>query len=159
MESFIVIDGQQRLTTIYLLLLALRDKLEQGHTLDILEKTLVNSSRHSNIPLPKASKLKLKPVKGDNDQLLLLVDRKFDEIDKSCGLWRNYDLFCRLIDLRRAQFEDEEYDVLEEISEGLDYLTCAKITLDADDNAQEIFERINSTGIPLSLSDKIRNFV
>ena len=38
-------------------------------------------------------------------------------------------------------------------------LTCAKIKLDEDDNAQEIFERINSTGVPLSLADKIRNFV
>ena len=41
-ESFIVIDGQQRLTTIYLLLIAMRDKLEKGHTLDILNKTLTN---------------------------------------------------------------------------------------------------------------------
>lgn len=39
-------------------------------------------------------------------------------------------------------------------------MTCAEIKLDDDDdNAQEIFERINSTGVPLSLSDKIRNFV
>ena len=158
-ESFIVIDGQQRLTTIYLLLIAMRDKLEKGHTLDILNKTLVNASRHGNIPLDKASKLKLKPVKEDNDQLLLLVDGKFDEIDKSSGLWRNYDLFCHLIDSRCEQFKNEDRDVLEEISEGLDYLTCAKITLDPDDNAQEIFERINSTGVPLSLSDKIRNFI
>ena len=158
-ESFVVIDGQQRLTTIYLLLIALRDKLESDHTLSILEKTLVNTSRHRNIPLDKTSKLKLKPVKGDNDQLLLLVDGKFDEIDKSCGIWNNYDLFCRLIDSRREKFRHEDRDILEEISEGLDYLTCAKIELDSDDNAQEIFERINSTGVPLSLSDKIRNFV
>ena len=46
------------------------------------------------------------------------------------------------------------------IYDGLEHLTCAEIKLDDDDdNAQEIFERINSTGVPLSLSDKIRNFV
>lgn len=49
---------------------------------------------------------------------------------------------------------------LANIYDGLEHLTCAEIKLDDDDdNAQEIFERINSTGVPLSLSDKIRNFV
>jgi uncharacterized protein with ParB-like and HNH nuclease domain len=45
------------------------------------------------------------------------------------------------------------------MSNGVCKLSCARIQLSNDNNAQEIFERINSTGVPLSLADKIRNFV
>ena len=48
---------------------------------------------------------------------------------------------------------------IKEIYKGIEKLIMAKISLQPEDNPQEIFERINSTGVPLSLSDKIRNFV
>lgn len=67
-----------------------------------------------------------------------------------------YTLFCELI--KKTLAESEGFDV-RNIYDGLEHLTCATIRLDEDDNAQEIFERINSTGVPLSLADKIRNFV
>ena len=65
--------------------------------------------------------------------------------------------FCDLI----QEFLNDNPDMgVGNIYDGLEHLTCAEIKLDDDDdNAQEIFERINSTGVPLSLSDKIRNFV
>lgn len=70
------------------------------------------------------------------------------------GIMRNYALFLSLI--RDCQ---ETGMSVKESYKGVEKLTCAKIKLDDDDHAQEIFERINSTGIPLSLADKIRNFV
>ncbi len=69
---------------------------------------------------------------------------------------RFYTLFCELI--KKTLAESEGFDV-RNIYDGLEHLTCATIRLDEDDTAQEIFERINSTGVPLSLADKIRNFV
>lgn len=45
------------------------------------------------------------------------------------------------------------------VHDGIDNLICADIRLDGDDDAQEIFERINSTGIKLGLPDLIRNYV
>ena len=72
-----------------------------------------------------------------------MMDEKTDEVDITSGIWRNYDLFCRLI---KEQLEAGMY--VKEIYKGLEKLTCASILLDDDDNAQEIFERINSTGIP-----------
>ena len=84
------------------------------------------------------------------------MDEKIGQMDKSSGIFRNYTLFCELI--KKTLAENEGFDV-RNIYDGLEHLTCATIRLDEDDNAQEIFERINSTGVPLSLADKIRNFV
>ena len=92
-----------------------------------------------------------------NNQLMLLMEDHAEQMDRTSGIYRNYELFCDLI----QDFLNDNPDMgVGNIYDGLEHLTCAEIKLDDDDdNAQEIFERINSTGVPLSLSDKIRNFV
>lgn len=155
-EYYVVIDGQQRLTTIYILIKALIDCAETEREKDTLLSAIYNVDKFSQYDIDEASKLKLKPVKSDNKQLILLMDEKIGQMDKSSGIFRNYTLFCELI--KKTLAENEGFDV-RNIYDGLEHLTCATIRLDEDDNAQEIFERINSTGVPLSLADKIRNFV
>lgn len=155
-EYYVVIDGQQRLTTIYILIKALIDCAETEREKDTLLSAIYNVDKFSQYDIDEASKLKLKPVKSDNKQLMLLMDEKIGQMDKSSGIFRNYTLFCELI--KKTLAENEGFDV-RNIYDGLEHLTCATIRLDEDDNAQEIFERINSTGVPLSLADKIRNFV
>lgn len=155
LQSYVIIDGQQRLTTIYLLLKALLDMSEKEYDKELIMDTIINQKKQASFEVTEATKLKLKPVKSDNKQLLLLMDNKYDEIDRSSGIWHNYELFCRLI--TQAMKDDEDLRI-KDIYNGIDRLTCAKILLSSDDNAQEIFERINSTGVPLSLADKIRNF-
>lgn len=88
---------------------------------------------------------------------MLLMEDHAEQMDRTSGIYRNYELFCDLI----REFLNDNPDMgVGNIYDGLEHLTCAEIKLDDDDdNAQEIFERINSTGVPLSLSDKIRNFV
>lgn len=153
-NHYIVIDGQQRMTTVYLLLKALMDMANDEGEKQTIYKVLINQDAFQSYSVDAASKLKLKPIKSDNNQLMLLMDGKVDQVDKSSGIWRNYDLFCRLIK------EQQEKGIgVTQIYYGLQQLTCVDISLDQEDNAQEIFERINSTGVPLSLSDKIRNFV
>lgn len=155
-EHYIVIDGQQRLTTIYILIKALIDVAETDKEKDTLLTAIYNVDKFSQYDIDEASKLKLKPVKSDNQQLMLLMDGKIEEMDKSSGIFRNYMLFCELI--KQAMIDDSDIGI-GNIYDGLEHLTCATIRLDEEDNAQEIFERINSTGVPLSLADKIRNFV
>lgn len=151
---YIIIDGQQRMTTVYLILKALLDMAKDPSEKDSIQQVLVNHDTFKPYSIDVASKLKLKPVKSDNNQLLLLMDNKLDQVDKACGLWHNYELFCQLV-----REQQEKGVTVAQIYSGLQQLTCVDIALDPDDNAQEIFERINSTGVPLSLADKIRNFV
>ncbi len=155
-DTFIIIDGQQRLTTIYILIKALIDMAESERDRNALESVVFNEDKFRQYQIDESSKLKLKPVKSDNRQLMLLMENRIDEIDKSSGIYRNYTLFRELIG--KTMYTDDQLGVAH-IFDGIEHLTCATIKLDPDDSAQEIFERINSTGIPLSLADKIRNFV
>lgn len=153
-KYYVIIDGQQRMTTIYLTIKALCDLAQTDKDREVMKEALENKDKYDEYGIDKASKLKLKPIKSDNNQLMLLMENKFDKIDKSSGIWHNYELFCELI--RNKQEKDMG---VKDIYRGLEKLICAKILLEEDDNPQEIFERINSTGLPLSLADKIRNFV
>ena len=157
-DYYVIIDGQQRLTTIYILLKALIDVAETEQEKSELQSHLFNTDKFRKYGIDESSKLKLKPIKSDNEQLRLLVEDHTDRMDKASGIYKNYDLFCKLI--RKALDEDNDLSI-EKIYYGIEMLTCAMIKLDDDEKGkeQEIFERINSTGVPLSLADKIRNFV
>lgn len=157
-DYYVIIDGQQRLTTIYILIKALIDVAETDAEKETLTSVLFNEDKFKKYNIDDSSKLKLKPIKSDNKQLLYLMANQVDKMDKSSGIYKNYDLFCRLIK------EALEYDVnltIERIYDGIEHLSCAMIKLEEEEKGkeQEIFERINSTGVPLNLADKIRNFV
>lgn len=157
-DRFIIIDGQQRFTTLYILLKALADSATDVDEKDSLEKYLYNEDKFKRYGIDDKSKLKLKPVKTDNDQLQLLMSGKLDQMNKGKDgiIYHNYMLFRELIAAFLAQ--DPNNSVMM-IHDGIDSLICADIRLDQDDDAQEIFERINSTGIKLGLPDLIRNYV
>lgn len=150
----IVIDGQQRLTTIYILIKALVDMADSDAERMLPQQALFNNDQFGQYQLDETTKVKLKPAKDNNDQLLSLLYEKKDQIDKNCEIYRNYKHFCDLI-----VAEKEKGISVSDIYRGIGLLTVAVIQLDGNDKAQEIFERINSTGIPLSLADKIRNYV
>ena len=153
-NNSIVIDGQQRLTTIYILIKALVDMAASDAEKAMPMAALFNTDQFNQFNLDDTTKVKLKPAKDNNDQLLSLLYNKHDQIDKSCEIYRNYTYFCELIK------EQQNLGItVSDIYRGIGLLTVAVIQLDGNDKAQEIFERINSTGIPLSLADKIRNHV
>ncbi|WP_338503248.1 DUF262 domain-containing protein [Candidatus Minimicrobia sp. QA0096] len=155
-DYFVIIDGQQRITTIYLLIKALMDSTGSAAEKDQFVSALYNEDKFEKYDWDEASKLKLKPIKSDNIQLELLMENKLDELDKSSDIYKNYKLFRELIN---EALEKYSKLTIPGIYDGLEHLSCARIGLEDDDAPQEIFERINSTGLPLSLSDKIRNFV
>ena len=157
-DRYIIIDGQQRFTTLYILIKALVDSTDDEADKAELEKYLFNEDRFNRYGLDDKSKLKLKPVKTDNDQLQLLMAGKLDKMNKGKDgiIYHNYMLFRERI---AAFLAEDPANSVTMIHDGIDALICADIKLDDDDDAQEIFERINSTGIKLTLPDLIRNYV
>lgn len=157
-DSYIIIDGQQRFTTLYILIKALADSADDDRDKDALQRYLYNEDKFDRYGLDEKSKLKLKPVKTDNDQLLLLMSGKIEQMDKSRRgiIYHNYMLFMQLI---KSFLEESSANSVLMINDGIEKLICADIRLDTGDNAQEIFERINSTGIKLGLADLIRNYI
>ena len=147
----ILIDGQQRLTTLTLILKALIDYLanigENEELIDeITETYLINKFAKE-----EKFRLRLKPNKIDGEVFIQIMNNKFDEIDKTSRLYQNYlYFFDRLIKdkVSHANF----YNALKR-------LQGVGVNLDGNDNPQLIFESLNSTGIDLTDLDLIRNFL
>ena len=151
---YVIVDGQQRITTIFLLLKALFDNSNSELDKEKINNWIFNVDKYNELDLSDETKLKLKPIKSDNAQLTLLMNNKIDEMDKSSNIYRNYEYFKTKIE----QSLNCGYSV-RNICDGLENLICAIITLEPSDKPQEVFESINSTGQPLTISDLIRNFV
>lgn len=150
--EYLVIDGQQRLTTVSLLLLAMYNLIKEGKVhpqtgtmaQEIYEDYLVDKHQ------PKETRIKLKPVKDDRKAFEKLFDVD-DENDKQSNLTYNFEYFYNRI--------QKEEITIEELYDSLFALEIINIELTADDDPQLIFESLNSTGMALSEGDKIRNFI
>lgn len=152
LNEVIIIDGQQRLTTVYILLKALYDA-SKGISMRIEEEIKeVMFNRNCD----EKYKVKLKPIKSDNEQLMLLIKDKIDCMDRNSNIYKNYIFFKRLIE-ETISSGMELCDILD----GIKKLEMVEIILDKsqDDEPQKIFESINSTGLDLSLADLIRNYL
>ena len=155
-NRYVIIDGQQRITTIIILLKALYDCADRETDRLRLTEWMFNEDKYDELHIDDTNKLKLKPIKSDNEQLLSLMNNKHDSLDKSANLYRNYEKFKSLI---QDQLKPENALTIRDICDGIEKLICAMITLDESDSPQEVFESINSTGLPLTISDLIRNYV
>lgn len=152
LNEVLIIDGQQRLTTVYILLKALYDAAK-GVSARIgteIEEVMFNRN------CDEKYKLKLKPVKSDNEQLLLLINDEIDGMDRNSNIYKNYITFKNLIE-NTLSMGLEVNDILD----GIKKLEMVEIVLDKSqgDEPQKIFESINSTGLELSLADLIRNYL
>lgn len=151
-EEFLIIDGQQRLTTVSLLFLAMYNLIDKGVIVPetanlkqrIFEEYLVDKWK------PEDTRIKLKPVKNDQKAFGKLFSDPTEHIRES-NLTVNYDYFYDRIQKQEITI-DQLYD-------AICCLEIINIRLDMDDNPQLIFESLNSTGLDLSEGDKIRNFI
>ncbi|MDE5758271.1 MAG: DUF262 domain-containing protein, partial [Allobaculum sp.] len=152
-EEYLIIDGQQRLTTVSLLLLAMYNLMDKGviaaenHNLRqrIFEEFLVDKWQ------PEETRIKLKPIKNDQAAFGKLFEDSTDEYIRESNLTVNYSYFYDRIQQKEITM-DQLYD-------AICRLEIINIRLDTDDNPQLIFESLNSTGLDLSEGDKIRNFI
>lgn len=151
-QKYMIIDGQQRMTTLTLLLLALRD-----YAIKNPGDTSINARRIDNMLLKNEyengdERYKLLLTETDRDILINLVEEKPIAEGTRSRLIENYKFFA-------DKLADKEI-LPAEVYESIGKLQIVNITLDrAVDDAQAIFESLNSTNKELSESDLIRNYV
>lgn len=152
-NTLLIIDGQQRLTTITLLLIALRnylndeDEFLEKFSREKIESYLINSDKDGD------KKFRLILSESDKDTLLSLIDEnRRKPSEPSLKIVENFKLF--------EEWIRKNTDKLETIFKGLDKLMVVEISLErGKDNPQLIFESMNSTGKDLTQTDLIRNYI
>ena len=148
--ELLVIDGQQRLTTLTLLLAALHKVVTENNTPGINTKKI--QSYIYNLVEEGDARYKLVLTQTDKDTLRSILDDTPRPEKVSKRLAENYDYFLK-------QLRDSKM-MLGELYQGISKLIIVYVALDAHhDNPQLIFESMNSTGLDLSQADLIRNYV
>lgn len=153
----LVIDGQQRLTSIILLIAALANKLETltDERIEIIDDITPRKLRHYylfNAEEEGERRYKIILSEGDRDTLNSIIDGSELPQKKSIRVKENYNYFCKWI--------DEYSGKVSSIYKGIAKLIIVDIKLTKDqDNPQLIFESMNSTGKELTQADLIRNFI
>ncbi|MDR1861421.1 MAG: DUF262 domain-containing protein [Candidatus Ancillula sp.] len=153
-EQYLIVDGQQRLTSLYILLIALleasREKKFRAQMVKLLVQEVISDNE---------IKLRLQLQNDDDKYLNFFTNayRKYYAADE--GTTRN--LVAKAFrafqtHLRRSHF------TIEQIFSALENVNFVVIELDknkAYENPQDVFESINATGLNLSSSDMVRNFL
>lgn len=151
-QKFMIIDGQQRMTTLTLLLIALRDYGYENKEDTTINPHSINGMCIQNDYASGEDKYKMLLTQKDKDILIKLIDRAPIDESKRSKLLDNYNFFVDKIKSKKI----EPFAILE----GIGKLQIVNITLDrAQDDPQLIFESLNSTGMDLSKSDLIRNYI
>lgn len=153
-DDLLIIDGQQRITTISIIVLALKNAVmnndiscgySQEELNDLTKTYLFASFRRTE------RKIKLRPIERDRISYDALFANNPKDFVKNTGITNNYDFFYSQITSSGMSFED--------IFEALEKFIIIDLRLDASDNPQLIFESLNSTGKDLTEADKIRNYL
>ncbi|WP_121058979.1 DUF262 and DUF1524 domain-containing protein [Helicobacter pylori] len=153
-SPLLIIDGQQRLTTITLLFIALRDHLnDEDEFLEKFSRQKIQNRYLTNNDEKGDKKFRLILSESDKDTLLSLIDEnKRKPSEPSLKIIGNFKLF--------EEWIRKNTDKLETIFKGLEKLMIVWIALKkGKDDPQLIFESMNSKGVELTQTDLIRNYI
>jgi len=147
-----VVDGQQRLVTMFLIAHALRNISAERGEAEISK--IISSSYLENSDSQNEYRFRLKPAVTDDNAYKLIAEQRFDELDGITS--RIYESYCFIEDILKKHIDS--YGLMPVIN-AVRELYVVRIELDETDNAQQIFESINSTGEKLTAADLIRNYI
>lgn len=156
-QQLLLIDGQQRLTTISILLCAIKDYVQKFN----LETKLINLAKIKNQFLYNSDEIdedryKLLLNVQDKETYIKLIDNTIFTVNKpTTNIIKCYEFF-----YERIEDFIKQHGQIDEIYAGIFKLSLVSISLDKDsDNPQMIFESMNSTGKDLSQTDLLRNYL
>ncbi|NHB31971.1 DUF262 domain-containing protein [Helicobacter pylori] len=145
LQEFVIIDGQQRITTLMLLLKAIETKIPNEE----IKKEIGNLLNLSG------QRLRLKPIKSDKEAFDLVMQNRSHEIQGVSHIRNNYKFFTKELD----NYISKGYRI-EEIYGAFLRLKIVAIGLElGEDDPQVVFESINATGVQLKGLDLIRNYL
>lgn len=145
LQEFVIIDGQQRVTTIMLLLKAIETKIPNEEVKKEIDNLLNLSGQ----------KLRLKPIKSDKEAFDLVMQNRSHEIQGVSHIRNNYKFFTKELD----NYISKGYRI-EEIYGAFLRLKIVAVGLElGEDDPQVVFESINATGMQLKGLDLIRNYL
>lgn len=148
-SKFLLIDGQQRLTTIFIVLSALRDRAKE------LELKLAEEINHTLLvnPFKEGSdyyKLEPTELKSDREAFHHIIN--LESHISGSGISE-----CYLFFKKRIIQSDLELQKIKKVI--CNNLSLVSIVLDLDDNPYLVFESLNAKGMPLTQADLIRNYL
>lgn len=156
-QNYLIVDGQQRITTLYILFKALSDSLDENHDqfyknliVDDILKNKRGTIRGNELNPDKLNVWRLQMTPNDNKSLLSLMEGSND-LNPNTHISKNYNYIKNRISNWLKTFTPYEIDT------ALKNLYYVEIRLDKTDNAQKIFASLNSTGKELNYSDLVRN--
>ena len=155
LTEYSIVDGQQRTITIFLFLQALKEIAKENGNIEFANSIETKYLTNPNIS-DAIEKLKLKPLVSDDEvyrKIVLDQQSTITREEKKSNVYINYEYIKRRLKELYGNYP------IEDMLESLDKFYFVIIPLGTGDNAQEIFETINSAGAELSKSDLIRNYI
>ncbi|WP_296879354.1 DUF262 domain-containing protein [Thomasclavelia sp.] len=149
-----VIDGQQRLTTISLLLVAMYDNLDDDKKIAAKDKfrdTLFSKDFYGTNYYPKIKHSKVDAI--DYNKIINLDDSIRKSLNESTGIIGCYNYFCEELAKKDKELIKNKFEQL--IGGYINY--CVIITLEKNADEQAIFDSLNTSGVLLTSSDTIKN--
>ncbi|MCQ2722629.1 DUF262 domain-containing protein, partial [Helicobacter pylori] len=145
LREFVIIDGQQRITTLMLLLKAIETKIQN----EGIKKEI------DNLLNLTGQRLRLKPIKSDKEAFDLVMQNRSHELQGVSHIRNNYRFFTKELE----NYISKGYRI-EEIYGAFSRLKIVAIGLKlGEDDPQVVFESINATGVQLKGLDLIRNYL
>lgn len=156
-SKLVLIDGQQRITTTMLFLVALRDILDEKALSKFIDNKYL---KNENISGESEYKIKLKQVETDWVAYKnIILSEELTDKEKDSAVYRNYRYFSNKL----QDYQSDGNSLHELVEKGLNKFSVITIELQPEknvwENPQEIFESMNSLGKPLSLADLVRNYL